>query len=167
MTNVRVTTHRGEIMNKKILIVILAILLPLMISCGKKKVVYKEENQTHIIKVSNYQAVFDLMPMKQHKEMMLVMKSPMKHIKGATHGLMLTLLDFKTKRVIKGATATFTIKNPHGELSKLATEVISGAGMFHYAIHFNGSINGEYNVKADFHIKNKKHNAKTVFSIKE
>ena len=129
-------------MKKKILFMILATSL---LNCKEKTVKAEidylgemtqdshlaDNNQTKLVKVDNLQIAFDFMSMAYHVRMMKLMKVEMKNVAGATHGLMVTIMNNKTKDIIKGAQVALSVSHPDGYSENISTEVMSGAGMYH------------------------------------
>lgn len=124
-----------------------------------------DNNQTKLVKVDDIQMAFDLMGIGYHKKMMKLMKAKMEHLEGATHGLMITIMDNKTKDIIKGAQVTLSIVHPDGHSENIVTEVMAGAGMHHYATHIDASDKGKYLISASILLRGRSYNARTEFII--
>lgn len=126
-----------------------------------------DQNITKLVKVENIQVAFDLMSMPYHKQMMKVMNAEMKHLEGATHGLMITVMDYETKKTITGAKVNLTVINPKGDKKSTETEIMSGAGMHHYAIHLKAIEDGIYKIEAKIQISGKTYKARTELELKK
>ncbi|MDH4261835.1 MAG: hypothetical protein OEV78_02185 [Spirochaetia bacterium] len=123
-----------------------------------------ENNITKLVRVDDLHVAFDFMSMPYHMQMMKLMHADMKHVEGATHGLMITVMDYHTKKIIKEAQVLLSITDPTGKVSQYESEIISGAGMHHYAAHLTASQQGKYLIIANIKYRGKTYIAKTEFS---
>ena len=153
-------------------ILLTLIILVVTINCKKKSAdnennylgeMSQDSNQTKLVKVDGLQVAFDFMEMGYHKKMMKLMKVKMEHLEGATHGLMVTVMDDKTKDIIKDAGVILSVIYPDGHQEKSASEVMLGEGMHHYAIHLKASKKGTYKISAFILYKGHKYTATTDF----
>ena len=126
-----------------------------------------ENNITRLVRVDDLHIAFDFMSMPYHMQMMKLMKADMKHAEGATHGLMVTVMDYQSKKILKDAQVSLTITEPGGKATKHETEVMEGAGMHHYAIHLKAQRHGVYLISSQIKYKGKVYKAKTEFSPNE
>jgi len=125
-----------------------------------------ENNITKLVKADDLHIAFDFMSMPYHMQMMKLMNAQMKYDTEATHGLMVTVMNYQTKKILNDAKVTLTITTPDGKISQHETEIMHGAGMHHYAIHLNAKEQGLYVIHAEIFYKGRKYSAKTDFELK-
>jgi len=125
-----------------------------------------ENNVTKLVRVDDLHVAFDFMSMPYHMQMMKLMGAEMKHIPGATHGLMVTVMSYETKKILKDAEVSLSVTDPEGRLENYTPEVMQGAGMHHYAIHLKAAKQGAYQVSARVRYHGKDYLAKTEFTGK-
>jgi len=125
-----------------------------------------EKNMTKLVKTDGLQVAFDLMTMPYHMQMMKLMKVDMKYVEGATHGLMVTVMDDKTKTILSDAEVMLTITDPDGMVKTEEPEIMHGSGMHHYAVHIKAK-KGKYLLRADIKYNGRKYIAESNFDVKE
>ncbi|MDH4198846.1 MAG: hypothetical protein OEV66_00555 [Spirochaetia bacterium] len=125
-----------------------------------------ENNVTKLIRVDDLHVAFDFMAMPYHMQMMKLMHADMKYEEGATHGLMVTVMDYQTKKILKDAQVSLTITAPDGKVTQHETEIMHGAGMHHYAVHLKAAERGNYLISAQIKHNGKTYNAKTEFTTR-
>jgi hypothetical protein len=125
-----------------------------------------ENNATKLVKVNGLHVAFDFMSMAYHVQMMQHMGADMKYVEGATHGLMVTVMDYDTKKILEDARVAITVTDPAGKVTRHESEIMHGAGMHHYGIHLKAAGAGRYTIIAAIKYKGENIQAKTDFDIK-
>ena len=123
------------------------------------------KSQTKVVVVDGIQFAFDMMPIEGHMKMMEEMHMKMKHHEGATHGLMITVMNKKTNNLIKNASVDVTVSGQTGESFSKHCEEMTGSGMHHYGTHLKLKPNETYKVKATAKISSKSYEAEADFTI--
>lgn len=109
---------------------------------------------TRIRTIENIQAVFDLIPADAHRDMMEMMggAESISHEHALHVGsqyILLTLTDVGARgATITDADVQFAITGPDGKSLAEGGHVMSGKGMHHYAVGFDGKTSGTYQVQA-------------------
>ena len=124
---------------------------------------HEMHNKTKLVVIDHMQFAFDLMPIEGHMKMMDKMHMKMKHHEGATHGLMITLMNKKTNNLVKDARVRVDIQGQTGESFSEHCEEMTGAGMHHYGVHLKLSDKNTYKVKATAKVNDKTFTAETEF----